>query len=203
MNTSSWIVASFFHLFQQITKQLFFIKIVNILHAHKYVMLYYITTTTELFCEFWESYYTPLNICEWEHVYRSSSAYAKLVSCFLSKQCYYTRYKVKIDENTTTSKFYNLFQYNFCKKKSLGRSREKNCTTVEKRLIGSTAAASLTSDNNKLVVQLKWFFGLMPHYFRCGRLSSVLSIFWQLLSFELILASEIWSFSHSKYAICK
>ena len=138
-----------------------------------------------------------------EHVYRSSSAYAKLVSCFLSKQCYYTRYKVKIDENTTTSKFYNLFQYNFCKKKSLGRSREKNCTTVEKRLIGSTAAASLTSDNDKLVVQLKWFFGLMPHYFRCGRLSSVLSIFWQLLSFELILASEIWSFSHSKYAICK
>ena len=119
----------------------FFIKIVNILHAHKYVMLYYITTTTELFCEFWESYYTPLNICEWEHVYRSSSAYAKLVSCFLSKQCYYTRYKVKIDENTTTSKFYNLFQYNFCKKNLWVGAGEKNCTTVEKRLIGSTAAA--------------------------------------------------------------
>ena len=117
MNTStSWIVASFFSLVSADHKTTFYIKIVNILHAHKYVMLYYITTTTELFCEFWESYYSIENICEWEHVYRSSSAYAKLVSCFLSKQCYYTRYKVKIDESTTTSKFYNLFQYNFCKK---------------------------------------------------------------------------------------
>ena len=197
-------MASLFHFFQQITKQLFFIKIVNILHAHRYVMLYYITTTTELFCEFWESYYSIENICEWEHVYRSSSAYAKLVSCFLSKQCYYTRYKVKIDENTTTSKFYNLFQYNFCKKNLWVGAGKKTAQPWKKGWLDQQQPlGSLTSDNNKLVVQLKWFFGLMPHYFRCGRLSSVLSIFWQLLSFELILASEIWSFSHSKYAICK
>ena len=169
-----------------------------------YRVLYYITTTTELFCEFWESYYTPLNICEWEHVYRSSSAYAKLESCFLSKQCYYTRYKVKIDESTTTSKFYNLFQYNFCKKNLWVGAGKKTAQPWKKGWLDQQQPlGSLTSDNNKLVVQLKWFFGLMPHYFRCGRLSSVLSIFWQLLSFELILASEIWSFSHSKYAICK
>ena len=112
---SSWIVASFFHLFQQITKQLFLSKLwIYYMHIN---MLCYTTLPQQQNCFVnFESLTTPLNICEWEHVYRSSSAYAKLVSCFLSKQCYYTRYKVKIDENTTTSKFYNLFQYNFCKK---------------------------------------------------------------------------------------
>ena len=203
MNTSSWIVASFFHLFQQITKQLFSSKLwIYYMHIN---MLCYTTLPQQQNCFVnFESLTTPLNICEWEHVYRSSSAYAKLVSCFLSKQCYYTRYKVKIDESTTTSKFYNLFQYNFCKKNLWVGAGKKTAQPWKKGWLDQQQPlGSLTSDNNKLVVQLKWFFGLMPHYFRCGRLSSVLSIFWQLLSFELILASEIWSFSHSKYAICK
>ena len=60
---------------------------------------------------------------------------------FLVNNVTNTRYKVKIDESTTTSKFYNLFQYNFCKKNLWVGAGEKNCTTVEKRLIGSTAAA--------------------------------------------------------------
>ena len=203
MNTSSWIVASFFHLFQQITKQLFLSKLwIYYMHIN---MLCYTTLPQQQNCFVnFESLTTPLRAFVNENMFTEAHPHMQNSwVVFLVNNVTNTRYKVKIDESTTTSKFYNLFQYNFCKKKSLGRSREKNCTTVEKRLIGSTAAASLRSDNNKLVVQLKWFFGLMPHYFRCGRLSSVLSIFWQLLSFELILASEIWSFSHSKYAICK
>ena len=124
----------------------FFIKIVNILHK-LLNMLFYTTLPQQQNCFVnFESLTTPLRAFVNENMFTEAHPHMQNSwVVFLVNNVTNTRYKVKIDESTTTSKFYNLFQYNFCKKKSLGRSREKNrgknCTTVEKRLIGSTAAA--------------------------------------------------------------
>ena len=197
-------MASFFHLFQQITKQLFSSKLwIYYMHIN---MLCYTTLPQQQNCFVnFESLTTPLRAFVNENMFTEAHPHMQNSwVVFLVNNVTNTRYKVKIDESTTTSKFYNLFQYNFCKKNLWVGAGEKTAQPWKKGWLDQQQPlGSLASDNNKLVVQLKWFFGLMPHYFRCGRLSSVLSIFWQLLSFELILASEIWSFSHSKYAICK
>ena len=117
MNTStSWIVASFFHLFQQITKQLFSSKLwIYYMHIN---MLCYTTLPQQQNCFVnFESLTTPLRAFVNENMFTEAHPHMQNSwVVFLVNNVTNTRYKVKIDESTTTSKFYNLFQYNFCKK---------------------------------------------------------------------------------------
>ena len=114
---SSWSVASFFHLFQQITKQLFLSKLwIYYMHIN---MLCYTTLPQQQNC--FVNFESLTTILHWTFVNENmfTEAHPHMQNSwvvFLVNNVTNTRYKVKIDESTTTSKFYNLFQYNFCKK---------------------------------------------------------------------------------------
>ena len=138
---SSWIMAFFFTCFSR-SQNNFFLSKLWIYYMH-IDMLCYTTLPQQQNCFVnFESLTTPLRTFVNENMFTEAHPHMQNSwVVFLVNNVTNTRYKVKIDENTTTSKFYNLFQYNFCKKNLWVGAGKKNCTTVEKRLIGSTAAA--------------------------------------------------------------